>query len=254
MDVVILPTAAEVGEVAADMIASVVARRPDAVLGLATGDSPLGAFAALARRVAAGELDMSRAGGFALDEYVGLPPTHPQSYHAVIDRTVTVPLRMTRDAVHVPDGAAADLDAAAAAYERAIGERGVDVQVLGIGANGHIGFNEPGSPFGSTTRVVTLSQRTRDDNARFFATRQDVPTRALTQGLGTIMRARRIVLVALGERKAAAVAAAVEGPVTVACPASVLQRHPHATFVLDRAAAARLTTADGDRPATAALR
>jgi glucosamine-6-phosphate deaminase len=252
MDLVILPSAAEVGEAAAEVIAEVVRGRPDAVLGLATGDSPLGAFAALARRVEAGALDLSRASGYALDEYVGLPPTHPQSYHAVIDRTVTAPLRMARGAVHVPDGAAADLAAAAEAYERAIGARGVDVQVLGIGANGHIGFNEPGSPFGSRTRVVALSDRTRNDNARFFPAPADVPTHALTQGLRTIMRARRIVLVALGEQKAAAVAAAVEGPVTVGCPASVLQLHAQATFVLDEAAASRLTLAEDCRAGAAA--
>ncbi|WP_295119902.1 glucosamine-6-phosphate deaminase [uncultured Leifsonia sp.] len=240
MEVVVLPTSADVGRFAADEIAAVVAARPDAVLGLATGDSPLGAYTALAHRVRHGELDLSRAGGFALDEYVGLAPSDPRGYRAVIDRTVTAPLGMSPAAVHVPDGGAADLAAAADDYERAVTEAGVDVQVLGIGSNGHIGFNEPGSPFETSTRVVELSRRTRLDNARFFSSPDDVPTHALTQGLGTIMRAKRILLVALGERKAEAVRAAVEGPVSVACPASVLQTHPHAVLVLDTAAASRL--------------
>jgi glucosamine-6-phosphate deaminase len=243
MRVVVLPTPAEVGEAAAAEIAAVVAERPDAVLGLATGDSPLGAYTALARRVERGELDLSRASGFALDEYVGLDPADPRSYRTVIDRTVTAPLRMRPAAVRVPDGAAADLAAAAEEYERAIEESGVDIQVLGIGANGHIGFNEPGSAFATHTRVVELSERTRRDNARFFPALADVPTHAVTQGLGTIMRARRIVLVALGERKAEAVRAAVEGPLSVECPASVLQTHPDTVLVLDEAAAARLDRA-----------
>ncbi|QNE35713.1 glucosamine-6-phosphate deaminase [Leifsonia shinshuensis] len=240
MRVVVLPTSAEVGEAAAAEIAAVVTERPDAVLGLATGDSPLGAYAALGRRVERDGLDLSRARGFALDEYVGLDPSDPQSYNAVIDRTVTTPLRMRAGAVRVPAGAAADLDAAADAYERAIEESGVDIQILGIGANGHIGFNEPGSAFTTRTRVVALSERTRLDNARFFATPSDVPTHALTQGLATIMRARRIVLVALGERKAEAVRAAVEGRPSAACPASVLQDHPDALLVVDEAAASRI--------------
>lgn len=242
METVVLPTAAEVGEFAALELAAVVAGRPAAVLGLATGDSPLGAYTALARRVARGELDLSGASGFALDEYVGLAPSDPRSYRSVIDRTVTTPLGMRAAAVHVPDGSADDLAAAADAYERAIAETGVDIQVLGIGSNGHIGFNEPGSPFATRTRVVALSRRTLLDNARFFASPDDVPTHALTQGIGTIMRAKRIVLLALGERKADAVQAAVEGPVTVDCPASVLQTHPDAVVIADEAAASRLTS------------
>ncbi|WP_310134999.1 glucosamine-6-phosphate deaminase [Leifsonia shinshuensis] len=241
MRTLVLPTPADVGEAAADEIAAVVAERPDAVLGLATGDSPLGAYSTLADRVQRGELDLSRARGFALDEYVGLDPADPQSYRSVIDRTVTTPLRMRRAVVRVPDGAAADLAAAADEYERALEESGVDIQVLGIGSNGHIGFNEPGSAFGTRTRVVELSERTRLDNARFFPSLADVPTHALTQGLGTIMRARRIVLVAIGERKADAITAAVEGPISVDCPASVLQAHPHVLLIADEAAGSRLT-------------
>jgi glucosamine-6-phosphate deaminase len=147
--------------------------------------------------------------------------------------------------VHVPDGRADDLDAAADAYEAAIAAvGGVDLQLLGIGANGHIGFNEPTSSFASRTRVKTLAPRTRTDNARFFGSPDEVPVHCLTQGLGTILEARELLLVAQGETKAAAVAAAVEGPLTSMCPGSVLQLHPRATVVVDAAAAGRLQLLD----------
>jgi glucosamine-6-phosphate deaminase len=241
VEIVVLDSPDDVARIAADRIAAVVRRRPDAVLGLATGSSPLGAYAELARRVSAGELDLSRAHAFALDEYVGLPSGAPQSYRAVIDREVVRPLRMDPTRVHVPDGRAADLDSAAQAYEAAIAAAGgVDVQLLGIGANGHIGFNEPTSSFASRTRVKTLAPRTRADNARFFDSPDAVPVHCLTQGLGTILEARELLLVAQGSAKAAAVAAAVEGPVTSMCPGSALQLHPRATVVVDAAAAERL--------------
>ncbi|MGY1733321.1 glucosamine-6-phosphate deaminase [Geodermatophilus sp. SYSU D01045] len=245
MEVVVLPGPDDVARVAADVVADVVRRRPAAVLGLATGSSPVGVYAELARRVAAGELDLSGVSGFALDEYVGLPAGHPQRYAAVIARDVTGPLGLDPARVHVPDGGAADLDAAAEEYERAIAAAGgVDVQLLGIGANGHIGFNEPASSFASRTRLTTLAPRTRADNARFFASPDEVPLHGLTQGLGTILEARRLLLVAQGGAKAEAVAAAVEGPPAADCPASALQLHRRATVVVDEAAAARLTRLD----------
>lgn len=245
MEIIVQPTPAEVGELAASIVADVVARKPDGAIGLATGSSPLAIYAGLAARVAAGELDLSRTRGFALDEYVGLPYTHPESYHAVIDRTVTRPLGMDPALVRVPDGLAADIEAACAAYEDAIDAAGgIDVQILGIGANGHIGFNEPTSSLASRTRIKTLTPKTREDNARFFDSLDQVPTHCVTQGLGTIMRARRVVLVAQGEAKAEAVAAAVEGAVSARWPASVLQHHEHATLVIDEAAASRLELRD----------
>ncbi|MGY1718933.1 glucosamine-6-phosphate deaminase [Blastococcus sp. SYSU DS0552] len=245
MEIVILPGPDEVARVAAQRVADVVRRRPGAVIGLATGSSPLGLYAELARRAAEGELDLSGVSGFALDEYVGIPPEHPESYASVIRRTVTEPLGLAPGRVHVPDGQAPDLHAAADAYEQAIGAAGgIDVQVLGIGANGHIGFNEPTSSFASRTRVTTLAPRTRADNARFFGTPDEVPVHCLTQGLATILEARRLLLVAQGEAKAVAVAAAVEGPLTSMCPASVLQLHPRATVLVDEAAAGRLRLAD----------
>ena len=245
MEVVVLAGAAEVALHAADVVSAVVRRRPGAVLGLATGSSPTGIYAELARRVAAGQLDCSRVSGFALDEYVGIPAGHPQSYASVIDAQVTRPLGLDPDRVQVPDGRAEDLEAAAAAYDAALAAAGgVDLQLLGIGANGHIGFNEPTSSFASRTRIKTLAPRTRADNARFFDRAQDVPTHCLTQGLGTILEARALLLVAQGEAKADAVAAAVEGPLASMCPASALQLHRRATVVVDEAAASRLRLVD----------
>lgn len=245
MEIIVKSSPAEVGELAARKVAQTITRRPDAVVGLATGSSPLAIYAQLAAQVRAGSLDASRVRGFALDEYVGLPREHPESYASVIDREVTRPLGLDPGRVMVPDGRAADLQVAAHRYEAAIAEAGgVDIQILGIGANGHVGFNEPTSSFASRTRLKTLAPQTRADNARFFDSPDQVPTHCLTQGLGTIMAAREIVLVAQGERKADAIAAAVEGPVSASCPASVLQFHPHATVIVDEAAAGRLALID----------
>jgi glucosamine-6-phosphate deaminase len=245
MEIVILPSATEAGVLAARKIARVVREKPDAVLGLATGSSPLAIYAALAEQVRDGSLDVSRVSAFALDEYVGIPVEHPESYASVIHREVTEPLHLDPARVSVPDGRAADLEAAGERYEEAIrAAGGIDLQILGIGANGHVGFNEPTSSFASRTRIKTLTERTRSDNARFFDSPDEVPTHCLTQGLGTIMDARELLLVAQGPAKAAAVAAAVEGPVTSMVPASILQHHRRATIMVDEDAAADLTLAD----------
>ncbi len=173
MEIVILPDSGAVARFGSAVLADLVGKAPEAVLGLATGSSPLGIYAELAALVAAGDLDCSRAAGFALDEYVGIPLDHPQSYAAVIGTEVVEPLRMDPSRVHVPDGRAADIPAACSAYEAAIvAAGGIDLQILGLGANGHIGFNEPTSSFASRTRIKTLAPRTRADNARFF----DPPT------------------------------------------------------------------------------
>ena len=245
MEVVILGSAAEVGRLAARTIVRLVGRKPDAVLGLATGSSPLAIYAALAEHVRDGTLDTRAVTAFALDEYVGIPAGHPESYASVIAREVTGPLRLDPDRVHVPDGRAPDLAAAGEAYEAAIRSAGgVDLQILGIGANGHLGFNEPTSSLRSRTRLKTLAPQTRADNARFFDDPDQVPTHCVTQGLGTIMDARELVLVAQGAEKAKAVADAVEGPVTSMCPGSILQFHPRATVIIDDAAAAELSLTD----------
>lgn len=245
MEVVIVPTSAEVGRVAAARVAAVVAQRPEAVIGLATGSSPLGIYADLRRRVQGGEISFARSRGFALDEYVGTPLDHAESYAQVIAREVVAPLGFDPANVRVPDGRATDLDAAAREYDAAIAAAGgVDVQILGIGANGHIGFNEPTSSFTSRTRVKTLAPRTRADNARFFASADEVPMHCITQGLGTILEARELVLVAQGSAKAAAIAAAVEGPLSAMVPGSALQLHPKVTVIVDEAAASALALTD----------
>ncbi|HET7069066.1 MAG TPA: glucosamine-6-phosphate deaminase [Nocardioides sp.] len=239
MEVVITATAQEAGQVAARPVLDALAGDPALVLGVATGESPRPIYRALAQAHAAGT-DFSRMRCFALDEYVGLPADHPASYHAVIRRELVEPLGLDTAEVHVPDGMADDLLAVCATYEAAIrAAGGIAVQLLGIGADGHIGFNEPTSSLASRTRIKTLTARTRRDNAQFFGD-SAVPTQCVTQGLGTILEARHLVLVAFGERKAEGVAAAVEGPVSARCPASVIQLHPHVTVILDEAAAAEL--------------
>ena len=216
------------------------------MLGLATGSSPLPTYQELIRRHRDGSgpsYDAVRC--FTLDEYVGLPAGHPETYRETIFRELTDGLEIARDRVAGPDATPDGLADAGSRYEDAIlAAGGVDLQVLGIGADGHLAFNEPGSSLASTTRMKTLTDRTRRDNARFFGSVDDVPRHVLTQGLGTILRARHLLLVATGSGKAAAVAAAVEGPLSASCPASVLQLHPHATVLLDEDAAAGLSRLD----------
>ena len=248
MEVVVLPTVEDGAELVTDAIARLLRQAPSAVLGLATGSSPLHVYERLIDRCRRGELSLAHARAFLLDEYVGLAPDHPQSYRAVIRRDLTDAVDLSPDAVHGLDGTADDLVAECSRYEQALAAAGgVDLQLLGIGTNGHLGFNEPGSSLASRTRLKTLTQQTRQDNARFFAAPQDVPRHVLTQGLGTIRDADHLVLLASGEGKAAAVAAAVEGPLSASCPASVLQLHPHVSVVLDEAAASGLATLEQHR-------
>lgn len=239
-EVVIVESADVAGQLAADAIEALVAAKPDAVLGLATGSTPLSTWRALGAR----GLDLSRVHGFALDEYLGLPHGHPQSYRAVLTREVVEPLGLDPSLLHLPYERG-DPSAAGAAYEAAIDAAGgVDLQLLGIGRTGHIGFNEPGSSFASLTRVKTLTQQTRADNARFFESLDEVPMHCVTQGLGTILRARHLVLLAFGERKAEAVAGAVEGPLSSSLPGSAVQLHQRVTVLVDEAAASKLRYAD----------
>jgi len=239
-EVVIVESPEAAGEVAADAIERLVRETPTAVLGLATGSTPLTTWRALAAR----RLDLSGVRGFALDEYVGLPAGHPERYRSVITREVVEPLGLTPSLVRVP-AESGPIETAGADYEAAIlGAGGVDLQVLGIGTDGHIGFNEPGSSFASLTRVKTLTEQTRRDNARFFDSPEDVPMHCITQGLGTILRARHLVLLAFGSAKAAALAGAVEGPLTASLPGSAIQLHPRVTVIVDEAAASQLKHAD----------
>lgn len=246
MEVVPLPSARDIGALAADIVEALVRRSPGAVLGLATGSSPLPLYRELVRRHRDGHApsyDAVRC--FTLDEYVGLPADHEQTYRQTVFRELTDDLGIARDRVSSPDPDPAGLPTAGERYEAELGRAGgVDLQVLGIGTDGHLAFNEPGSSLASATRIKTLTEQTRHDNARFFSSSAEVPRHVLTQGLGTILRARHVLLVAWGEGKAEAVAAAVEGPLSATCPASVLQLHPHATVLLDEVAAGGLARAE----------
>jgi glucosamine-6-phosphate deaminase len=251
---VVIEAPDELARLGAGTIEKLLRSRPDAVLGLATGSSPLPIYDALVRLHAQDGLSFAGATAFTLDEYVGLPPEHPERYRNVIEHEIAERVDFAPGAVHGPDGLAADLAAACAAYEDAISEAGgVDLQILGIGTDGHVGFNEPGSSLASRTRIKTLTEQTRADNARFFGGDIDqVPQHCLTQGLATIMAASHIVLIATGRAKADAVHHLVEGPVSAMWPATILQHHPHVTVLVDNAAASRLQLADYYRSTYAA--
>ena len=242
MDIRILPDLASVGCLVGERFAEAVRRDPAAVVGLATGSSPLAAYREWARIAQEEGLDLSEVRGFALDEYLGVDPADPRSYHAVIREEVVDVVGLDPALVRVPRASSlATADAAGSAYEREIREAGgIGIQILGIGRNGHLAFNEPGSPADSRTRGVALAAETRADNARFFDAPEDVPTHAITQGLGTILEARELVVIAAGPATAPAVAAAIDGPETEDLPASLLRRHPRATWFLDEAAASLL--------------
>ncbi|MDQ1538302.1 MAG: glucosamine-6-phosphate deaminase [Actinomycetota bacterium] len=251
---VVIAARDELAKLAASAVDSLLKARPDAVLGVATGSSPLPIYDELVRRHVEEGLSFARVRAFTLDEYVGLPLEHPQRYRNVIEQELVERVDFAPGAVQGPGGLAEDLVVACAAYEEAIAAAGgVDLQILGIGTDGHIGFNEPGSSLASRTRVKTLTEQTRADNARFFDGDVDqVPQHCLTQGLGTIMAARHIVLVANGRAKADAVHQLVEGPVSAMWPATILQHHPHVSVLIDNAAASRLQLADYFRSTYAA--
>ena len=244
----------KLARLAAGAIQKLLQARPDAVLGLATGSSPLPVYDELVRLHNDEDLSFAKATGFTLDEYVGLPAEHPQRYLNVIQHEIAERVDFAAGAVHGPDGLATDIEAACEAYEREISEAGgVDLQILGIGTDGHVGFNEPGSSLASRTRIKTLTEQTRADNARFFSGNINaVPHHCLTQGLATIMEARHIVLIATGRAKADAVHQLVEGPVSAMWPATILQYHPHVTVLIDNAAAGRLQLGDYFRSTYAA--
>jgi glucosamine-6-phosphate deaminase len=225
---------------AAEIVAAVIRAKPDAVLLLPTGTTPLGMYGRLVELHAQEGLSIARATFFNLDEYLGLAPDHPASYHVYMEENFYKLVDADPARVHVPDGSAPDPEAECERYEAAIREAGgVDLCVLGIGRNGHIGFNEPGAPFGSRTRVVRLAESTRRVNAADFEGNR-APERAITVGMATVFEAREVLLLASGANKAGAVAAAVEGEISESVPASLLGRHPNTTFLLDREAASSL--------------
>lgn len=234
-------TAEQAGCATALILASCLIRRPESVLGMATGSTPIPAYQELIRLHQRGLVDFSRAVSFNLDEYVGLPENHPCSYHRFMQEQLFGHVNIRPEAVHVPDGNAADLEAAARAYDEAIRDAGgIDVQLLGIGRNGHIGFNEPDEHFVYGCHVVRLTASTIQANQRFFASEAEMPRRAVSLGIGSIMNARQILLIATGESKAQAVREAVYGDVTPKIQASILRTHPDVIFLLDRGAASLL--------------
>lgn len=241
MEIIIQPTSVAATKIAARIIDCLLREKPNAVLGLATGSTPM----LLYRELIAMKLDWSRVTTFNLDEYIGLPREHPQSYHSVMWENLFRHVNVAKKNVHIPDGNAKDIPKFCTKYEKLIRKvGGIDLQVLGIGTDGHIGFNEPTSSLSSRTRAKTLTRRTIKDNARFFGSEDQVPRHVITMGIGTIMEARQNLLLAFGTKKARAIAGAVEGPITSANPASMLQMHPLTTVCLDANAASRLKRAD----------
>ena len=242
MEVIVKNTYEEMSKLAAEMIAKVVRAKPNAVLGLATGSTPVGTYKELIRMHKQEGLDFSQVTSFNLDEYVNVPPTHDQSYRYFMNDNLFNHINIDKKKTHVPDGMAKDIPAFCKWYEEQILRAGgIDMQLLGIGGNGHIAFNEPGSSLGSRTRVKTLDAKTIKDNARFFKSIEEVPKYAITMGIGTIMEARMLILLANKENKADAISKTVEGPITAMVPASVVQLHPKAVIITDKAAASKLT-------------
>lgn len=231
----------EMSKEGAKRVASLIRKKPDCVLGFATGTTPVGMYKELIRMHKEEGLDFSKIVTFNLDEYVGLPPSHDQSYHYFMWGNLFKYINIDPRNVHIPMGMADDIDEFCQWYEEKIRKYGgIDLQILGIGANGHIAFNEPGSSLGSRTRIKTLDEQTRKDNDRFFQNKDEVPEYAITMGVGTIMEAHELLLMASGAAKADAIKATVEGPVMAKYPATIVQLHQFATVLIDREAASKL--------------
>lgn len=221
----------------ASLIVSLLQSNPKAVLGLATGSSPVGVYTRLIDMHRKGLVSFSKATSFNLDEYIGLPDNHPQSYRSFMNEQLFNHIDINPNQTYIPNGSAADMEAECLAYEKKLDEYGpVDLQILGIGSNGHIGFNEPDANLSSKTHVVDLLEDTREANARFFDSLEDVPRQAITMGIGSILKAKQILLLARGACKAEAIRNAVEGPITTQCPASLLQSHPNVIVLIDEGA------------------
>ncbi|MGH8023632.1 MAG: glucosamine-6-phosphate deaminase [Limisphaerales bacterium] len=237
MEVIIQPSQEAAARLAARLVADLLRKKPDAVLGLATGSTPLPLYRELAQM----RLDWRRVTTFNLDEYVGLAPEHQESYHYFMRKNLFCHVNLREKNIHIPDGRTANVPDFCRRYEKEIqAAGGIDLQLLGIGSDGHIGFNEPSSSLASRTRIKTLTARTRRDNARFFGSQAGAPHHVITMGIGTILESRHCLLLAFGKKKARAIAGAVEGPVTAMNPASALQMHPKVTICLDQEAASLL--------------
>ncbi len=239
MQVHVYENARLVGQAAATLFAAQVIRKPASVLGLATGSSPIGCYEQLIRWHREGILDFSQCVSYNLDEYVGIPETHPESYHQFMQDHLFSSINMKE--THVPNGNAADLQAECARYDAAIrAAGGIDMQLLGIGRNGHIGFNEPADRFVYGTQIVSLTESTIQANRRFFDSEDQVPRKAISLGIGGIMQAGEVVLIAMGADKAEAIRSLVLGDVTPKVQASILRLHPHASILVDKEAASLL--------------
>jgi len=245
MEVIIQPDIRQASWIAARIIARLVRDKPQAGLGFATGKTPLALYQFLSEMHEKEGLDFSRVTSFNLDEYVGLDPSHPASFHSFMEKYVFSRVNIPRDRIHIPDGQAVDIPAACRRFEETItASGGIDIQILGIGRDGHIGFNEPSSSLSSRTRIKTLTAETRKDHAVDFGGEKNVPFHVITMGLGTICECRMCLLLAFGKKKAGPIARAVEGPITAMIPASVLQLHQSAVVILDEEAASDLKKTD----------
>lgn len=245
MQVIIKENYEEMSREAAEIIRDAIHLKPNLVLGLATGSTPIGTYKELIRMYKEGELDFSKVVTFNLDEYVGLPTTHKQSYYYFMYENLFNHININPENVHIPSGVVKDFKAYCQWYENEIKRfGGIDLQLLGVGSDGHIGFNEPGTSLNSRTSVVALTEETIKDNSRFFEREEDVPRFAITMGVGTIMEAKQCLLLASGPKKADPVAALVEGPITSQVTASALQMHPNAIVIVDEAAASKLKRID----------
>ena len=241
MQVFVYKNEAEVGKAAGMIVASEILKKPDCILGLATGSTPIPTYQEMIRMNKEGILDFSKVRSFNLDEYIGLSPEHVCSYRRFMNEQLFDHINIDKANTHVPCGVGADHEADAKAYDAAVeAAGGIDLQILGIGHDGHIGFNEPGDEFVSGTNIVTLTDMTIDANTRFFEKREDVPRQAITLGNRNIMAAKLIILLATGKGKAKAIAQAIKGNITPKMPASLLQVHPNVQFLLDEDAASEL--------------
>lgn len=224
-------------ETGAGIIASLLQSKPRAILGLATGSTPVGVYQKLIELYNEGVVSFKQANTYNLDEYIGLPANHPESYRQFMNEKLFNHIDILLENTHVPSGSTDDPDQAAEKYSQLLENAGqIDLQLLGLGHNGHIGFNEPNAELQGPTHIVTLDERTRKANARFFNSIDEVPTHAITMGIGSILHAKQILLMAKGEDKAEIVAEALRGPITTQCPASFLQTHPNVVVLLDQAA------------------
>ena len=237
MKIIVTKDYEEMSRAAFQIMKEVVSSKPDAVLGLATGSTPIGLYREMARDCKENGTSYKKVRTVNLDEYEGLDGTNPQSYRYFMDKNLFEHIDIERENTHVIDGTAKDADAECARFNALLHELPQDIQILGIGSNGHIAFNEPGTPFESETHVVTLAESTVRDNARLFEREEDVPRRAFTMGLKNIMNAKKILILANGGNKAKAILGLVKGEVTEALPASILQRHPDCTVIADEEAA-----------------